>query len=101
MSRVLIALLVPFSITLAQVSPLWHTTPFTGESDLTAIAADNSGSVLASGYASGTSSGEDYYVVKYSPTGQKLWQAFYNGPANSFDISNDIAVDGQGNIYVT
>jgi len=38
---------------------------------------------------------------KYDNSGQQLWNAGYHGPGEGFEIANAIAVDGQGNVYVT
>jgi outer membrane protein assembly factor BamB len=43
----------------------------------------------------------DYATVKYSPEGKKLWARRYHGPGNDDDIPSSLAVDGQGNVYVT
>jgi hypothetical protein len=40
-------------------------------------------------------------TVKYNPDGNEVWVARYNGPANSRDYGECIALDDSGNIYVT
>jgi hypothetical protein len=52
------------------------------------------GSLFSNGYT-------DYYTVKYSPTGTLLWEKSYNGPGNSYDNANAVAVDAAGNVIVT
>ncbi len=59
------------------------------------------GSLYLTGGSMGTGSGMDFTTIKYSLDGNLLWERRYNGPANSIDWANDIAVDGDGNIYVT
>jgi uncharacterized delta-60 repeat protein len=67
----------------------------------TALVVDDSGNVIVTGQSDSTFSGYDYVTIKYSPSGTVLWQARYNGPANSGDGPNAAAVDAQGNVYVT
>jgi len=47
------------------------------------------------------SGGNDFATVKYSNAGSELWVMRYNGPANQTDHPSDIAIDANGNIYVT
>ena len=70
----------------------------------TAIALDSSGNAYVTGYSYHTFSGPyaDYLTVKYqSATGTQLWEARYNGLADSYDYAYAIAVDSSGNAYVT
>jgi uncharacterized delta-60 repeat protein len=65
-----------------------------------AIAVDGSGNVYVTGYTySGTS--YDYLTIKYNSTGDTEWTRTYNGPGNSTDYGQSIAVDGSGNVIVT
>jgi hypothetical protein len=47
--------------------------------------------------------GSDYLTLKYAPDGTLLWAATYNGYEGAYhhDQATAIAVDEQGNIYVT
>jgi len=66
-----------------------------------AIAVDGSGNVYITGQSSGSGTANDYAAIKYDTNGLPLWVARYNGPGNGEDRSQDIAVDGSGNVYVT
>jgi len=43
----------------------------------------------------------DYATIKYSSAGVPLWTNIYNGPGNSVDIAQAVAVDHSGNVIVT
>jgi hypothetical protein len=64
-----------------------------------AIAVDSSGNVYVTGGSINCPS--DYATIKYDINGNQAWIALYNGPANEDDIAYAIAVDNQGNVYVT
>ena len=64
-----------------------------------ALAVDGAGNVYVTGYSYGT--GADYATIKYGPDGSERWVARYNGPDNSHDVANALAVDGAGDVYVT
>jgi hypothetical protein len=75
------------------------------------IAADASGNVYVTGSSRRTSSvaSVDFVTLKYSPSGQQLWAANYNGvwvadyngAANETDSAKAIAVTPAGEVYVT
>ena len=49
----------------------------------------------------GKGENKDYITIKYGFKGQLLWGSRYYGSANSTDIPKAIAVDNDGNVYVT
>lgn len=73
------------------------------------ITVDASGNSYITGYFVGTSSfgsttltssgSSDVFIAKYDPTGNVLWAKQAGGA--SHDVSNSIAVDGNGNSYIT
>lgn len=63
-----------------------------------AIALDPQGGICVAG--AGISSDWDIIAIKYTPSGETLWTARYDGPAQRSDISFAIAVDGSGNTCV-
>jgi len=44
---------------------------------------------------------EDYATIKYSPQGEELWVARYDGPGQRGDRAYALAVDDAGYVYVT
>jgi len=65
------------------------------------LVLDAAGNVYVTGFSQGNGTGKDYLTIKYSPSGQVLWMARYDGPANGDDEANGIAIDAAGDIYVT
>jgi uncharacterized delta-60 repeat protein len=66
------------------------------------ITIDNSDNIYVAGASIGTIFPDfDCATIKYNSTGQQQWVARYNGPGNSDDGANAIAIDELGNSYVT
>jgi uncharacterized delta-60 repeat protein len=66
-----------------------------------AIALDSLSNVYVTGYSYGAGTDYDYATVKYNSAGVEQWVQRYNGPGNEWDGAYSLAVDGQGNVYVT
>jgi 3-isopropylmalate dehydratase small subunit len=87
--------------------PLW-TNRYNGTANTNdqanAVAVDNSGNILVTGYSIGNGSSFDFATVAYSPAGMRLWTNRYNGPANGPDrpgLSKCLAVGPKGEVYIT
>lgn len=70
-------------------------------SEPTATAADAAGNIYITGFVHTTKNDVDFLTLKYDPNGNLLWRARYNGPGNDVDRARSIAVDKDGNVYVT
>ena len=75
--------------------------PGNGDDVANAVVVDGSNNVIVVGTSTGSGSYWDYATVKYSSAGVPLWTNRYNGPANSNDEANAVAVDGSNNVIVT
>jgi uncharacterized delta-60 repeat protein len=76
--------------------------PGNDEDKAYSIAVDADGNVYVTGESkSGGYSTEDYATIKYDTDGNELWIARYNGPDDDQDRATSIAVDADGNVYVT
>lgn len=62
---------------------------------------DDQGNVYIAGYGYNGSAGTDYITVKYNSSGSEMWSKKYNGPGNATDEAYSIAVDNDGNVFVT
>jgi uncharacterized delta-60 repeat protein len=85
---------------------IWQRVYDASETDhAVAVAVDPWGNVIVTGNSYGTINydefGSDYVVLKYAPDGTRLWSARYDGFMNAEDYPTALAVDAQGNIYVT
>jgi Beta-propeller repeat len=66
-----------------------------------AIAADDNGNVFVTGNSEGVGSSDDFVTIAYSSAGVPLWTNRFDGPYHDMDSVVGIAVDHQGNVYVT
>ena len=83
------------------VQQLWEArfnTATNGAEVATDIATDAAGNVFVTGYAY-NGRNYDYATIKYSPTGQQLWEARYDG--NGDELPVELVVDAAGNVVVT
>lgn len=68
----------------------------------TDVALDGSGNLLLAGHAySHALTSGDAVLVKFSPAGERLWAARYNGPRNGSELGRALAMDSAGNAYLT
>lgn len=67
----------------------------------TAIAIDNLGYIYVTGLSHELNTGDDYTTVKYNTAGVEQWVAQYDGPGDGSDRACAIAIDAEGNVYVT
>jgi hypothetical protein len=99
LATVLLALVLPS--TQAATTRLWVHRYDNGDIDeATAIAFDDQGNVYVAGRSHGGASKEDYLVIKYGPGGGVKWARRYDA-AGLWDGARGVAVDDNGNVYVT
>ena len=67
------------------------------------VAVDSVGRVSVTGLANDASNFNDFMTVRYGPNGVQMWAAAFENPAAGFqhDQAVAVAVDGDGNTYVT
>ena len=75
--------------------------PGNGDDKAVAIAVDSGGSVYVTGSSFDSTTGYDYTTIKYLPNGDTGWVRRYNGPASKYDYAVGLAMDKNGNVYVT
>jgi len=68
---------------------------------VSALALDGWGNAYLTGESQGENSGLDYATLKYDKNGEVIWIRRYNGPQNGHDYARGLAVDSEGNVYVT
>jgi hypothetical protein len=71
-----------------------------------ALALDATGNVYVASYTIEPEAIEyaevaNYVTIKYNTEGEEIWAAEHVGPGGADDRPSAIAVDGQGNVYVT
>ncbi len=84
--------------------PLWtnrYNGPASRIDQAAAIAVDAAGNVFVTGQSMGIGGDYDYATIKYSSAGTPLWTNRYSDPAGLDDIASGVALDTNGNAYVT
>ncbi len=71
------------------------------DDEATALAVDAEGNVYVTGFSTGSGTIGDYATIQYDASGIEQWVGQYNGSGNSDDNPTALAVDTDGNIYVT
>jgi hypothetical protein len=66
-----------------------------------AIAVDMANSVYVTGSSPDTNAFNDIVTIKYDPNGNQIWLQRYTSPGNGNAAGNAIAIDNNGNVYVT
>lgn len=102
--NLIILLVVNCSALFSQVSTIWeqrYNGTGNGYDEATSLFVDDAGNIYTAGASTGSGSGIDFAVVKYSQAGTLLWSARYNGPGNGADDAYLVKVDNSGNVYVS
>lgn len=93
---------------LKQSAKLWqgvwvafYNGPGDGIDRAAALSVDGYGNVYVTGRSTGDSQTSDIATIKYSPDGEELWVIRHSGPAGLDDEGTGIALDPEGNVYVT
>ena len=83
----------------------WRTsvsgTLFGSDDEANSIKLDNAGNIYVSGFIKNSGTSSDISIIKFDPNGAQLWNVVYDGPQHESDKSNNMYVDGTGNVYIT
>ncbi|MBC8374570.1 MAG: T9SS type A sorting domain-containing protein [FCB group bacterium] len=71
------------------------------DDNATALTVDAQGNIFVTGYGYGLAGNEDYATIKYSPEGDEIWVAGYNGTGDDRDVAFSLTTDSEGYVYVT
>ena len=96
-------LLVKYVDTGATMSQAWVVMPAGAYTAAAEVAVDASGNVIVAGTQGPMAfhgAGSDIVVLKFSPAGDLLWKATYDGAPHRSDYVKDLALDADGNAVV-
>jgi uncharacterized delta-60 repeat protein len=65
------------------------------------IAVDGAGNVYVTGLSFGSNQLYDFVTIKYNSVGDTVWVRRFDGPGNNWDAARALALDAEGNVYVT
>ena len=72
-----------------------------GDDIPTGMVVDRFGNVFVTGSSMSSSNHQDYVTIKYETDGTRDWVARYDGPSHNVDEAKGIALDLNGNVFVT
>ena len=72
-----------------------------GDDWASALVIDGKGNVYVTGTSRGLNTSDDFATIKYNSSGLAEWAVRYNGQGNLTDKPSGLAVDRDGNVYVT
>ncbi|MCI0597254.1 MAG: SBBP repeat-containing protein, partial [candidate division Zixibacteria bacterium] len=76
--------------------------PGNGDDFAAGLVIDSAGYIYVTGQSyTGSATGFDIALLKYSPVGQLLWQRTYGAMGSGAEEARGIALDSSGNIYIT
>jgi uncharacterized delta-60 repeat protein len=75
--------------------------PSGGDDRAVGITVDDQQNVYVTGSSSDPATRDDFITIKYDAHGTLRWTARYNGRLNRTDLPSALAVDREGNVYVT
>lgn len=75
--------------------------PYNNNDIAYAVSIDAFGNVYVTGSSVGSGTNIDCATIKYDADGTELWVTRYNGLGNGNDGTSSIALDADGNVYVT
>ncbi len=85
-------------------NPTWTShfpEPPVGSGAATAITVDSVGNSFVTGYSSDANGTNDIVTIKYDLYGNQVWLQRYSSPSGGNAAGNAIAVDNNGNVYVS
>lgn len=88
----------------AQVKPVWKKdfkNSLNTINKAVALRIDPEGNCYVLGFSWMPDSAKDIVLVKYSAEGNEIWRRMYDNPSHGDDISTGLALDAQGNIWVS
>jgi uncharacterized delta-60 repeat protein len=107
MKKVILSIVLVFNLSLvtqAQINVQWETR-FTGSGsnpdNISDMHVDASGNIYVTGSSYSATSGYDIITRKYDNNGGVLWTSTFNGDGNGTDVAAALAVDANGNVFVT